>query len=159
MVHAQPCPFMSRIHYPAVGGTLFLCTPQNRLPMTRTLSLTLAFLVSLFFLAPAAHAQLPADLTKSFSKLTKHSDKLMKKVSPWMDQVKKNENLIPAGVKGDYDKFNKAYGDFNGLYNKAKLDPASLTSDAINGMSGDLGKLSSQFSGLQKQFKGLPFMK
>jgi len=127
--------------------------------MFRSLSLALSFLSSLLLLAPLAQAQVPTDLVKSFSKLTKHSDKFMNKANPWMDQVKKNENLIPAGVKPDYDKFNKAYDDFNGIYNKAKLDPASLTSEAIKGMSGDLGKLSTQFSGLQKQFKGLPFMK
>lgn len=127
--------------------------------MTRNFSLTLAFLLSLLFIAPASQAQVPADLVKSFSKLTKHTDKFLGKANPWMDQVKKNESLIPAGVKPDYDKFNKAFGDFNGLYSKAKLDPSALTSEAITGLSGDLGKLSTQFSALQKQFKGLPFMK
>ena len=127
--------------------------------MTRPLSLAFSFLLALFFIAPSVKAQVPADLTKSFAKLTSKTDKFIGKVDPWMGEVKKNEALIPGNVRPQYDSFSKAYGDYTGKFNLAKADPAKLTSELIGGLSGDLGKLSTQFSGLQKQFKGLPFMK
>ena len=76
-----------------------------------------------------------------------------------MDQVNNNEALIPSSARPSYDSFSKAYGDYTGKFNLAKADPAKLTTEAITGMSGDLGKLGTQFTGLQNQFKGLPFMK
>ncbi len=127
--------------------------------MTFRLSLALSLLLALFFIAPSVKAQVPADLMKSFSKLTSKTDKFIGKVDPWMGEVKKNEALIPGNVRPQYDSFSKAYSDYTGKFNLAKGDPSKLTSELISGLSGDLGKLSTQFSGLQKQFKGLPFMK
>lgn len=127
--------------------------------MIRSIPLALTFLLALFFIAPAAQAQVPADLMKSFSKLTSKTDKFVGKVNTWMDQVQKNEALIPSCARPSYDSFSKAYGDHTGKFNLAKADPAKLTTEAITGLSGDLGKLSNQFSGLQKQLRGLPFMK
>ncbi len=127
--------------------------------MTRPLSLAISFLLALFFIAPSVNAQVPADLMKSFTKLTSKTDKFIGKVDPWMGEVKKNEALIPGNVRPQYDSFSKAYSDYTGKFNLAKGDPTKLTSELIGGLSGDLGKLSTQFSGLQKQFKGLPFMK
>jgi len=127
--------------------------------MTRPLSLAFSFLLALFFIAPSVKAQVPADLTKSFAKLTSKTDKFIGKVDPWMGEVKKNESLIPGNVRQQYDSFSKAYGEYTAKVNLAKADPTKLTGDLIGSLSGDLGKLSTQFSGLQKQFKGLPFMK
>jgi len=127
--------------------------------MTRALSLAISFMLALLFIAPAAQAQVPADLMKSFTKLTSKTDKFIGKVDPWMGQVKKNEALIPGNVRPQYDSFSKSYSDYTGKFNLAKGDPGKLTSELIGGLSGDLGKMSTQFSGLQKQFKGLPFMK
>jgi predicted PurR-regulated permease PerM len=127
--------------------------------MTRRLSLTLTLLCSLLFMAPVVNAQVPADLAKSFTKLTGKSNKLMGKVDPWMGMVKQNEAMIPGDVRPTYDTFNKAYEDYGGKLKLASADPSKLTSEALGSMNGDLGKLSKQFSGLQKSFKGLPFMK
>ena len=54
----------------------------------------LACLLALFFLAPAAQAQVSSHLMRSYSKLTSKTDKLVGKVNPWSDLVKKNETLI-----------------------------------------------------------------
>jgi hypothetical protein len=127
--------------------------------MIRLIALPFALLLLFVFAAPSVRAQVPADLVSSYTKLTKRSDKLIGQVNPWMDQVKKNEALIPADLKPQYESFDKQYRDYVGKFNLAKADPAKLTREALAAMSGDLGKLSSSFKGLQGAFKGLPFMK
>ena len=127
--------------------------------MPRQLTLSISLLLALLFIIPASNAQVPADLMKSFTKLTSKTDKFIGKVDPWMGEVKKNESLIPGNVRQQCDSFSKAYGEYTAKVNLAKADPTKLTGDLIGSLSGDLGKLSTQFSGLQKQFKGLPFMK
>jgi hypothetical protein len=127
--------------------------------MTSRLSLAFAFLLAHFLIAPSAQAQVPASVMKSYTALTSKTDKFIGEVDPWMGKVKKSEAMIPGNLRPPYDSFAKGYGDYTGRYKVAKADPSKLTNELIGGLSGDLGKLSTQFADLQKQFTGLPFMK
>lgn len=127
--------------------------------MKRTFTLSLLLLLAFVLATPSAQAQVPAELVKSFTKLTTKSDKLMGKINPWMDTVKMNDALIPGNLRPQYDAFSKTFGNYSSKLSLLKADPSKLTSDAISGLTGDLGNLSTSFKGIQGAFKGLPFMK